>query len=309
VLQHVPPAELTASNAWICSAEYVAMSAPDSVHLHIRSPGRGFKTFVMNAGRGFSYSAEVDGEDLPVSVLDYFITVQSVEGVMTYPNQIGIEPGAWDFPREAHGWRCSVLSETAPVMLFDTAKDFDGLVMPYRGYQPYPSISLVPGADGEGAATRLDGSKLEEAAENDVVCQFTNGRPIDLRGVPTKRFRYVVVRGRSAGEGPAKGCIILIERDGSAWGAVVKLPPAMTDISLALDQFKPVKAAMLPRDFPVGINPYWLRSPNLMPGGRAGMDLTKVQMIQLSVSSRFLASNDDAHPVVEIEHVSLRQMA
>lgn len=309
VMLHEAPSALPSQAPWTCRAEYVSMSAPEAVVLHVRMSEGYFKSVPMVEGRGFLFSAVVAGVDLPESVLDYFISVQTREGITTYPNLIGIQPGAWDFPRAAHGWRCPVLSAKSPVAVFDAARDYDRLILPYRGYQPYPFISLVPGTMTDRSAVRFDGSRLETATENDVVGQLGFDHPIDLRNVHPETLKSVVVRGRSARDRPGKIEIILIERDGSAWGAPALLPNETCDVVLSLEDFKPAKAAMLPRDFPVGVNPYWLRSPNLKASATSGINLAKVQMIQFSVASRFLNPDDDARPVLEIESVTLCQSA
>ena len=77
--------------------------------------------------------------------------------------------------------------------------------------------------------------------------------------------------------------VFLIERDGMAWGSSLQLRRGMRSIRIPLRELKPMRAAMLPRDFPVGINPYFLRPPNGRGGGEDRVDLSNLQAVQVTV--------------------------
>jgi hypothetical protein len=304
VLLHEPPTALPSDQAWTCRAEYVAAAAPDALTLHYRISGGAFRTTPMTLERGFGFSEVVLLKDLGPGVLDYFISVRSQGAITTFPNRVNAEPGDWDFPRDP-GWRCPVLGSDSPVVLFDAAADFDHLIVPYGGYQSYPYVSLRAGASLTRNALTLDGRELERAPHKDIVCQLNLPPSTLMRIDPARGFRSVAVQGRSRGAG-GKVAIILIERDGATWGAVALLKPDPRSVVLELKDFIPVQAAMLPRDFPVGINPYWLRSPNLNTPTARSLNLANLQAIQLSVGSRFILAGDEPHPLLDIEWVQLQ---
>jgi hypothetical protein len=149
------------------------------------------------------------------------------------------------------------------------------------------------------SALRLDGRDLEKTPHGEVVCQLGLLECPGLRAALARPHHALRVLGHATGSAAARLGLILIERDGSAWGATAVLG-VQPEVEVPLGDFKPVQAAMLPRDFPVGINPYWLRSPN-----RGALRLENVEALQLCLATRFLTTNDVGNPLVEVRQVLL----
>jgi hypothetical protein len=61
---------------------------------------------------------------------------------------------------------------------------------------------------------------------------------------------------------------------------------------------------MLPRDFPKGVNPHWLRPPHREPVA-AGPEIRALTAIQFSFGSRFMQEGDDVRPECLIATVRL----
>jgi hypothetical protein len=298
VLLHEPPRFLQAGATWSCRVEYVAAQAPERITLHYRNGTRAFKSVLLQSGPGFEYAGDVPAAGLEAGMFDYFISVRTTEALRTYPVDAHVEPGEWDFPN-THGWRAPVLGDGQAVALFDASVDFERLIVPYGGYQPYPAVSLSPGPDLQLSALRLDGRDLEKTPHGEVVCQLGLLECPGLRAALARPHHALRVLGHATGSAAARLGLILIERDGSAWGATAVLG-VQPEVEVPLGDFKPVQAAMLPRDFPVGINPYWLRSPN-----RGALRLENVEALQLCLATRFLTTNDVGNPLVEVRQVLL----
>ncbi len=305
VVLHDPPDQVVAGRDLALAVQVVADAPPHEVRLHVRRGGGGFTASPLQPGRGFDHTARIAAAELPAGVLEYFVSVAEGGRVTTHPGAIPVSPQAWNFPL-AQGWRTVATPPDADMMLFDAARDADRMTVPYGGYEAYPGVRRMGGPDLQHRAVRLDGEVAAASPQQDVSLQVAHDAPLDFVGRPAAGYSHLVLRGRCVG-GAGRAAVILVERDGSAWGAAPRLPTVSADVPLPLSELRPVRAAMLPRDFPKGVNPYWLRSPNFADPGRT-LRLDAVQAVQLSVGPRFLKPGE-ATGVVEVESVRLSTSA
>ena len=73
--------------------------------------------------------------------------------------------------------------------------------------------------------------------------------------------------------------VALVERNGSAWGAVLKLTDEWQDFEVRVADLRPVPLALLPRPYPQFL-PYLLE----VATGREGPRVTELDGVQFSVS-------------------------
>lgn len=302
LIRHAPPASVTAGQTWNVHVEVVAPEAPRGVSLWLRTEKR-LDEVAMTPGSGFSYHCRLDGARLAEGFLDYFIEAEVGKARILAPAGDGALPRDWDFPREG-GFRVAVVAPDTPLALFDAARHGERVIVPYGGYTRFAAIHTTPAADG-GVALRFDGSKLGEADERDLPAQRSWNGMLDTEGRDLSRMAGLVVEGRSLGPGGAVLGVILIERDGMAWGAPVRLGADGNPVTLALASLRPVRAAMLPRDFPKGINPWWLRVPTGRGGAGDRLRLADLQAVQITIGGRFLGATDAPAPVAEVQRLLL----
>lgn len=298
VLRHEPPASLTVGKPWHVSLALVTASAPSAVQLHVRD-GTRFKTFPLQAGRGFEFSGVIPSCVMKSGFLEYFVTCSAPDGGQaTFPHVDGTVPGAWDFPKQG-GFRAPIVEDDARIVLFSAERDGRRLIVPYENYVADPPM-IVPGDRGQ-PVVELDGKSVDAALHADVPVQFAWDGSLDMQDREMTSRATVIVEGRSVLDTPGKVMIILIERDGSAWGAETVLSPRQSETRVAWSHFKRIEAAMLPRDYPMSINPYFLRNPR--EGGQAAVPkLNDLQAVQMTLGKRFLG---EARPEVQIEQISI----
>jgi len=234
------------------------------------------------------------------NTLEYYVAVEDETGRITLdPSGDGSLPGDWDFPKQG-GFRVPVLKPGDPLVLFSATRDRENMVVPYSNYVAEPP-KFVSDRDGE-VVLQFDGASIKDSLHADVPAQFAWNGPVDSQARDLDAYQSVIVDGRSIGEGPGRIMIILIERDGAAWGAEALFPTDSSQTVLPLTSFKQVDAAMLPRDYPMSINPYYLRRPSRSAEVAFVPALKNLQAVQMTLGRRFLG---DAKPVIQINSISL----
>ena len=73
---------------------------------------------------------------------------------------------------------------------------------------------------------------------------------------------------------------IFVDSDGRAFGTTITLSSTLSDITFPVSDLQPMRAAMLPQDWP-GVNPYWY--PASVTNTSATIDWSKVDFVQLSM--------------------------
>lgn len=297
IVQHTPPASATAGRPWPIVLSIVAPVAPDTVTVQVRT-ANGFTAVPLKADDGFIFRGTMPASVVRPGFLDYYVTTTSGGTGRVSPSSDGAWPGDWDFPKEG-GYRVPVVSGSAPLVLLDIAKDQSNIdIAQYAGIGS--GIDFVP--TSSGVALRLDGRALETTLFKDMPVQLAWNGALDLQGRDIGKLNYLMIEGDAEGAKPASVTIILIERDGMAWGSPIPLERGTGTARVALAALRPVQAAMLPRDLPIGINPFWLRPPAGRGGPSDRLNVADLQAVQITLGARF-AGNDGS--VVQLTRVSL----
>ena len=152
---------------------------------------------------------------------------------------------------------------------------------------------------------RLDAAAVAQAVEQDLPVQLAWNGALVTEGRALDQFVAMRVEGRAKSGSEFVVGEVLIERDGTAWGAPVRLRSDGLPVRVPLTALRPVKAAMLPRDFPKGINSYWLRTPAGRGRSADRLRLANLQAVQFTLSTRFSGSAADPAVKVEIARISL----
>ncbi|MDZ4364391.1 hypothetical protein, partial [Brevundimonas sp.] len=270
-----PPRRLVAGQDWALRAQLIAdRTLPVTVRLETAS---GETQVALTPGIGFDVAARVAGE--------------------------GIRPGPLSGVIEAAGaqpvrFETTVVEASAGGLLFDAGLDQARMIVPYGGYQPFPQAVFVQDGRLGGAALRLNGEDLTADAHADLSVQFPV-RPDWTRAEATA----LRLSARSAKGRDARLTVVLIERDGMAWGLPIAL--GQNGVEVALSSAVPVQAVMLPRDFPKGVNPPWFRRPGGRGGPQDRLDPAAIRAVQFVLAGRFFAQGDDTRPEVLIQRLEI----
>lgn len=301
ILLHRPPASRTAGVPWHLALDVISPIAPAAVTLWIRG-ANGVTPLPFQAGPRFRYSVTIPSNMLVVGDLEYYVVVDSAGVKRVWPDSDNTLPTDWDFPRSG-GFQVPIAVAGSPLLLLDAGRHSDQVVIPYKGENVPQAFGSSLDASGR-RAWRIDPIDLDKAAGNELPLQRSWSGSIDDEGRVLGTFSVLKVSGSSTG-GAATIWVILIERDGMAWGAAVTLHPDGRDAVLPMTALRPVEAAMLPRDYPVGVNPLKLRRPAKRGGPGDRPQLRNLQAVQVTLAKSFLGQPANPTGVAHIAQVAL----
>jgi hypothetical protein len=250
VVLHEPPEELTAGRLHVVRVEVVSREAPDSVALFARRVGAWGRMprLRMEATGPFGYEAAVPAELLREGLLEYVVAVWEGGKARSFPGPAPGEPHRWDFTGR-DGWRVPVVAAGAPILLFDARRDRDRLLVPHPWeYVPF-RLDLVAGSGPGRLAQAGVVEDLSPAPRHLALRSFlTAGQRLRLGQV--RDDAVLRVRARAAGREKDRMELALVERDGTAWGAVVELTDEWREVDVPLRELRRVPLALLPRPYP-----------------------------------------------------------
>jgi hypothetical protein len=196
----------------------------------------------------FGYEAEVPTEVMSEGLLEYAVSVYEGEAIHTFPGDQTGHPHQWDFAGQER-WRVPVVPENASLLLFDAARDLDHVLYPH----PWGYVSFRTGI--------VSGSEPERLGLSAVV--------------------------RATGRAADRMRVALVERDGTAWGAVIELTEAWQEVEIPLSELRPTPLALLPRPYPQFL-PYLVESEP----GRDGPRVAEFDGLQFTVSRGLFGEAD-----------------
>jgi hypothetical protein len=305
VVLHEPPEELTAGESFRIEAEIVSGHPVDSAVVFARRVGAWGRMprVTMEPVSAFGYAADLPTEVMGEGLIEYLISVYDGEEVRTFPGREGGEPGhpyQWDFAGQER-WRVSVVPTGAPVLLFDGRRDMDHMLYPHPwSYVPFRT-DLVAGSEPGRLALRADVQDFTPSPHRFDVRTFLPESQRTRLGDPAPAERKLRVRARAGDRTSDRMEIALVERDGTAWGTVIKLTEAWKDHLIPLSDLEPTALALLPRPYPQFL-PYLMERD----AGREGPRIAELDGLQFSLSAELSGGSDaeGAHGF-EIERVAI----
>ncbi len=302
VVIHTPPAELTVAQPFTVAAEVVSRETVDSVTLFARRVGAWGRMLrlTMEPTGGFGYRAQVPAEQMREGLLEYGVTVYEGDESRTFPGAVAGDPYRWDYSgREL--WQVPIVPAGAPVLLFDGRSDIDHVLYPHPWEYVRFRTDIVTGSEpGRLALSAV----VEDFAPNPHHFALRTFLPEGRRNRLDEVSPDAVLRIRARATGGRTADrmeVALVERDATAWGAVVELTDAWQDIVIPLADLRPTPLALLPRPYPQFL-PYLMQASTT----REAPWITDLDGLQFTTSASLFQGVDveGAHGF-EIERVVL----
>jgi hypothetical protein len=296
---HHPVAETNAGVELNVDAVVVSPKKPISVELFVMNGFRP-RQIKMIAGKQFHYSAVVPKEIMNPGFLKYYIVVNQGDSSFTFPSGNFTSPRDWDF-YDATSYSTTVVNPSSSIMLFNAFSDASSLVRKWLR-----TSSLVPGDKSLTALLNLNVDKLYEADnENaageriaDYSMKFFFGDKIRGRKLNDGQYKNLVVRGHAL---HGKSCLVqvaLLDKDGVAYGGLIKLDSLHAAYSLPLKDLQLVKTVTLPRPYPSFLPYYFHHSLN-------EFDLRQAEVLQISIGPGIGEAEQALTHGVSLESVSI----
>jgi hypothetical protein len=156
-----------------------------------------------------------------------------------------------------------------------------------------PEVSFRPVPIGLIPAVKLSVKDLSPKPEYQFPCDATFSQYIGEKTRSITNLKALKLRAHGV-DGTDKAVCLVVDSQGRAYGAVVDLSPRMGDILIPVSSLRPMKAAMLPQDWP-GVNPYWypLSSEETAAAGD-GINWKDIQYVQVSL-------RDELYPIDQLK--------
>jgi hypothetical protein len=316
---HSPPAEATAGKDLRILATVTSPEAPRRVTLvaylprppeveaqarppeRRRQPGGGFvpgpgapesagvRYFPME-GAGFDYAALIPGAQLLAGSLRYFIVVEGPGGPVTYPPEFAGVPTDWDF--YGPPWEERVVPPGSPVLLFDAARDGQGLTYQNRERRYRTVASAQPGS----SALQVMARDLD-LGEHDESFRFFFRDRVGGRASELSAARQLILFGRSATDKACPLQVALVTSDGIAYGARMEVGREYGRYAVSLGSLAQVRSPNIPHGYPVFID-YWSSTPVRIP-----LDPSKSESLLVSIGPGMQPAELGEPHGVEIERV------
>ncbi len=298
---HVPPAELASGRPFVVRVEVVSRDPVDSVALFARRIGAWGRMVraPMKASGAFGYEAELPEQIVREGLLEYVVAVFDDSRVHTYPGAHEGHPYRWDFSGQER-WRVPVVAGNAPILLFEGRRDLDHVLYPHPwSYVPFRA-DIVPGSGPGALAVFARVEDFSPSPHHFAIRTFLSESERTRLG-EAPATGVLRIRARAAEGHSDRMQVALVDRDGRAWGAVVKLSGTWEDFEVPVDKLRPVALALLPRPYPQFL-PYLMESAPEREGPR----LADLDGLQFSVSADlFDGSGAEGAHGFEIERVVL----
>lgn len=273
---HQPLSEVAEGGSVEIEASIISKTMPTAVELHTVGTGRRMEVIPMTRFRNYHYKAT-----LPATrgFLRYYIVVHQGDERRTFPADDVAGPGDWDFA--GHGpYEVRIAPKASPIYLFEAGSDARDISRPWvPGSGPLP-IDVPGKAELQISLKQLavadpENKNGQPVADYSLRYFFANkvaGRKGEI-GSRTK----LVLNARSLEDRPFPVQVALIMKNGTAYGAEVKVEPMQQEYSISLASLKPVPIVTLPRPYPTFL-PYFFE-----PSQPAPFDLALIESLQLSI--------------------------
>lgn len=269
---HTPPEVLVADTSAQLKVQLVASWPVDSVWLYVRRAGwRGFQGVRMEALGGDRYRAVLPASVLRPGKLEYAVTLYQAGNAYTFPGGEPRAPIDWDFAGRTF-WQTILVAPGAPWVLFDAARDVTRLLLPRFRRDFRFSVEAVPtDVPGQWALEVTTSGPDPESG----VFAFRVERAMAAQLQQVAAFTQLRVRARAL-EGVQVLELALVDDEGVAWAATLRLDSKWRDYTVPLRSLRPVPLVLLPRPYPQFL-PYFLeatvRKPHVDPARIAGIQV------------------------------------
>lgn len=277
---HTPPAELSAGQTFTVRVEVVSREPVDSVALFVRRAGsRGrLLRVAMAPARAFAYEAALPADVVRAGLVEYAVAVYEGREARTFPGSVLGDPYRWDHTGRAM-WQVPVVGAEAPVLLFDARRDRERVLYPHQWEYVRFRTDVAAGSEPERLALSAVVDDFTPAPHQLALRTFLPvAERVRLGALPATGVLRVVAR--AAGGAAGRMEVALVERDGTAWAAVVALTDEWRETEIPLSALRRTPLALLPRPFPHFL-PYHLEAATAHDGPRPA----QLDGLQFSVSA------------------------
>ncbi|MCM8568307.1 cellulase family glycosylhydrolase [Gramella jeungdoensis] len=283
-LVHEPLKRVEAGDVFEIKATVVSNEEIEKIEAWLRN-GSIYEAIELSAKNNYDYSATVPEKLLENGFLNYRIIVSTNSEKYTFPGGVKGSPADWDF-HSSEEFTTRIEGKDSPVYLFDATTDSDNVVRKWS-----PGNNLVP-VNGNETEFQIRIDKLfEEDIENknaepiyDYSFRYNFQERIGERSLKNKN--KLVLEVRTLNGQHEKLQVALVMDNAASFGKVIELTPELQEISVNLNELRPVRTVTLPRPYP-GFLPYYFDH-----NYKGELNMENIESVQFSIG-----------PGIEEEHL------
>ena len=296
------PTQRFAGDSIKLSIQLASPTAIQSVKALLRQ-GRSFREVELERESGFNYMAVVNTDESQEGFLEYYLIVETLEGVFTYPSGKAGKPFDWDFhSRDTYVVR--VLPTDTQVTLFDADTDAERL-----RFSRWPrGLKKMPAGDRHGACLEIKIDSLySKDAENpngprlyDFTVRHFPAEKIPLWHSKSMEADSLVIVAGIPGPEPLVIELALVDRHGKAFGKQIELQGGIKEYCISLQTLEDVPTVLMPRPYP-GFLPYFFSHQM-----DHKLDIHEVESVQLRVGPGWARAEQNDGFTLRLSGIYLR---
>lgn len=270
---HEPFSEVTAGKSFKINIKAVGIDTSDRISLIVSGISKPIE-FVQKTI--YDFEAEVPANIVKPGILSYNIIVKKGSRYMSFP---GGYPGSvydWDYFHK-DCWTTLVVNNTSPLEIFDAYNDIDNVEFSFNTYwqDQIKSDLLSTGTPGK-LALGVSASNLTEGEHTACIRSYfgdkLKGRMADI---PT--FNEIVINAKASNCDTALIKLILISKNGSAFGSLIWVGKEFQEYHVPLSSFASDSMVLIPRPYP-GFLPFWFNSRSA-----ENIDLRNTEILEVAI--------------------------
>lgn len=277
---------------------------PKEVSLYLMLKPWGCKRIPMIAKDGFYYEAQVDLSWLEKGSYQYHYAIETDDDTLLFPAGTHCLPDRWDYyEQDTYAFRLT--SATTPLLLLGERDNWKHIR--YSRTYLSPETKFKPVSSGEELipAYQLSVVDLEKKDNYVTPCDATFshfiGDRMPCRDMGKASPSFIKIRAYGL-NGTDKAICNIVDKDGRGYGAVFQLSRETSDILIPVSSLVPMKAAMLPQDWP-GVNSYWY--PVSMQTYASPLDWTIAEFVQVSLRDELYTAGNQKNKGIVVEKIEL----
>jgi hypothetical protein len=246
------------------------------VFIYYKKPGWwGYRTYKMPKTDDFTYEFSLSGELSVNGIINYFISVEKGNDVLTFPGKLNVLPEHWTFSQDNPSFELSILPPSDKILIYDPVRDKKNLVLPnlWRYFEYNADYTFDEQSAGE-LELNLNVTKVKEKFP-ELAFQIYTGEYLSNIRLNENSSIELEIKKSGYMDSINVRCIF---NDGTGFDRNVAIKNEYEKILIPLSEPEQMKYALLPRPYPVFL-PYWFES---IPQKNKNIN-TRLESIQLAI--------------------------
>ncbi|MEW6193546.1 MAG: cellulase family glycosylhydrolase [Bacteroidota bacterium] len=270
----------------------------NKVFLFVKRLGwRGFAKYVLKNSGGFDYILADSAIKLEPGDFEYCVTLETEDGIITFPGNIKKSPTDWDFGINQL-WKGTFISNELPLVLFDVNRDQKDIVLPHFTEQMRYETDYKTGSVNGKSSLQL---KIHYRDSSTIPFGFQVNVKKYINLLKPNEYKNIVIKARTNEQQmPVK--VIFLTKNGLSFGTEAVLNNDWSTITIPIQEFKISEALILPNSYPKFLPKIWKSD---ITGKELEGEILNIEFLQIICNANGKNGELQLDQTLEIESVWL----